>query len=63
MKKQETELKHKNEIYKLELNQTLEKSKLDAGAEIAAKKRAQEEAVRQAEADIRKLPLGENSKE
>ena len=53
--KQETELKHKNEIYRLELNQTLEKSKLDASAEIAAKKRAQEEAVRQAEADMQKL--------
>ena len=53
--KQETELKHKNEIYRLELNQTLEKSKLDANAEIAAKKRAQEEAVRQAEADMQKL--------
>ena len=53
--KQETELKHKNEIYRLELNQTLEKSKLDASAEIAAKKRAQEEAVKQAEADMQKL--------
>ena len=53
--KKETELNHQNELYRLELNQTLEKTKLEAKAEIDAKKRAQEEAVKQAEADMQKL--------
>ena len=44
-----------NELYKLELSQILEKTKLEAKAEIDDKKRAQEEAIKKAEADMQVL--------
>ena len=53
--KEEAELTHQNELYRIRLNQTNEEARLSAQAEIAAKKRAQDEAVKQAEADMQKL--------
>ena len=53
--KEEAELTHQNELYRIRLNQTNEEARLTAQAEIAAKKRAQDEAVKQAEADMQKL--------
>ena len=53
--KREIELTHKNNLYKMELEQTLAKTKLDAEAEINKKKRVEAEAKKQAEADMQKL--------
>ena len=53
--KEETELTHQNELYRIELNKTNEEARLHAQAEIAAKKRAQDEAVKKAEADMQVL--------
>ena len=53
--KEETELTHQNELYRIELNKTNEEARLTAQAEIAAKKRAQDEAVKKAEADMQAL--------
>ena len=53
--KEETELNHQNELYRIRLNQTNEEARLTAQAEIAAKKRAQDEAVKKAEADMQAL--------
>ena len=53
--KEENELNHQNELYRIRLNQTNEEARLTAQAEIAAKKRAQDEAVKKAEADMQAL--------
>ena len=53
--KEENELNHQNELYRIRLNQTNEEARLSAQAEIAAKKRAQDEAVKKAEADMQAL--------
>ena len=53
--KEENELNHQNELYRIRLNQTNEEARLNAQAEIAAKKRAQDEAVKKAEADMQAL--------
>lgn len=50
--RKERELKHANEVKALELQTEIETKKLAAQAELAAKKRAETEAAKQAEADM-----------
>lgn len=48
----EAQLKHDNKMYTLELNQKLEIEKMEKQAELAMKQRAEDEARKQAEADM-----------
>lgn len=48
----EAQLKHDNKMYALELNQKLEIEKMEKQAELAMKQRAEDEARKQAEADM-----------
>ncbi len=53
--KKEAELKHKNKMYKIELDHKAELGSLAARAALNAKQRAETEAVKKAEADLQKL--------
>lgn len=50
--KKEQEMKYENKMYVLELNQKLKKEKMNKQAELAEKQRAEDEARKQAEADM-----------
>lgn len=50
--KQETELRHQNKIYKLELDKSLDLERIKAKEELDEKTRKQAEAVKQAELDL-----------
>lgn len=51
----EAQLKHDNKMYTLELNQKLEIEKMEKQAELAMKQRAEDEARKQAEADMQAI--------
>lgn len=51
----EAQLKHDNKMYALELNQKLEIEKMEKQAELAMKQRAEDEARKQAEADMQAI--------
>lgn len=53
--KKEAELKHQNKMYQIELNKKAELENLAVRAEVEAKKRAENEATKQAEADLQKV--------